>query len=179
MDIPSFFQWPLSFHSIKSDIVIVIIIISVIILAISFKVYTTDSSHWWGLPRQKKGAFFGLIHGAPGISIFIHQSLLKNNPIPLLEPAGIPKDYYFITNYDWKGKHYVGSLPPEIFAKAYQRGYDIEKYTNEQLTDIFKDTLELQKTFHSTPPPTEFGPDFYQRKRTFAKEQLESVLLGL
>lgn len=178
MEIPSFFHWQLSFHSIKSDIIIVIIIIFFIALAVLFKIYTTDTTHWLGLPKEKKGAFFGLIHGAPGISIFIHQSFLKNNPVPLLEPDGIPRDYYFITNYDWKGKHYLGSLPPELFAKAYRRGYDVDKYTPEQLVEIFKDTIELQRTIHSTPPPlTEFNADYYERKRKFAKEQLESMLL--
>jgi hypothetical protein len=170
----SFFT--LQSHSIKSDIVIVIIIISLLIAAALFQIYMSDSYGRLGLPKDKKGVFFTLINDLPGVSVFIHQSRLKNNPIPLLEPAGIPKDYYFLTNYDWSGKLYRGSLPPELFAKAYARGYDIKKYTPRQLADIFKDTYELRKTFHSSPHQTEFGPDYFERKTQFALDQLQSEL---
>lgn len=163
-------------HSIKSDIVIVVIIISLLIAITLFKMYMSDSYGHIGLPKDKKGAFFTLINDLPGVSIFVHQSMLKNNPIPLLEPAGIPKDYYFLTNYDWSGKLYRGSLPPELFAKAYARGYDIKKYTPQQLSDIFNDTAELRQTFHSRSHPTEFSPDYFERKTRFALEQLQSDL---
>ena len=170
-------DWQSSFqHSIKSDIIIIFIIIAVIIAAIAFKLYTSDMAVRWGLPKAKRGAFFGLIHGAPGITLYIHQSALKNNPMPILIPSGIPKDHYYIINYDWRDKKYQGTLSPELFAQAYKRGYDITKYSAEQLADIFKDTIDILRTFHSTPPPAEFGPDYFTRKAKFATDQLQSEL---
>lgn len=166
---------PIQTHSIKSDIVILVIIISLLILAVIFKIYTINSEGRTDLPRDKKGAFFSIINDAPGICIFVHASKLKQNPIPLLEPNGIPENYYFLQNRDSNGKEYVGALPPEVFVRIYKRAYDIKKYNTEQLSTIFNQTLELQKDIHSQSVYKEFNRAYYERNIKWAFDQLSGI----
>lgn len=149
-------------------------IILIIGILFFFRIKTSESYNWTGLPKNKKGAFFTFINNNPGICVFVHQTRLKQNPIPLLEESGIPKDYYFIKNFDWSGKEYVGSLPPELFASAYKKGFDIKKYTPEQLSQIFKENMELNNDSHSRR--TELSsPDYFSRQIKKAIEELQGL----
>lgn len=121
------------------------------------------------------GAFFTEISDYPALTIFIHKTVLNGkNPIPISSPEGIKDGYYFITSFDREGRDYLGQVPPEIFQKMYQKGYDISLYSPQQLVDIYKNLHSATNTFFTNK---QFIPDekYFQEQIDFAKKQLANL----